>query len=113
MNHKKSGPIDRRTVLKTAGATGLMLATGAYALTARKRSAVVGVGARACMYTGAITEKFRDDKKIVAICDKNAGLAALADRTISATGASAQRACLMAKVVQASGSRQCHTPATA
>ena len=36
MNGKKSGPINLRTILKTAGATGLMLATGMYAITARK-----------------------------------------------------------------------------
>lgn len=96
MNERKSGPINRRTVLKAAGAAGLMLATGAYAATSRKRYAVVGVGSRARMYTGAITGKFRDGNEIVAVCDKNAGRAALAVRTISATGASQPRAYPMA-----------------
>ena len=81
----------RRTVLKAAGAAGMMLATGAvYGATAtgRKRYAVVGVGSRARMFTSAMTGKFRDTSEIVAICDKNAGRTALAVRKISETGAS-------------------------
>ena len=96
MSEKISAPIDRRSVLKAAAAAGLMLATGAHAATARKRYAVVGVGARARLYTGAITGKFREGTEIVAVCDKNAGRAALAVRTISRTGASAPRAYPMA-----------------
>ena len=46
MNDNDSGPIDRRSVLKAAGAASLMLATGAYAATPRKRYAIVGVGSR-------------------------------------------------------------------
>lgn len=53
MNENNSGLAGRRTGLKAAGAAGLTLATGAYGATARKRYAVVGVGSRARMFTGA------------------------------------------------------------
>jgi predicted dehydrogenase len=88
MNDKKLGPVDRRTVLKAAGAAGLMLATAAYGASARKRYAVVGVGSRARMYTRAVTGTYRDRCEIVAVCDRNAGRAALAVKRIAATGAS-------------------------
>ncbi|MBB3219792.1 Gfo/Idh/MocA family protein [Pseudoduganella umbonata] len=88
MSENNAGPTDRRTVLKAAGAAGIMLATSAFAATPRKRYAVVGVGSRARMFTGAITGKYRDGNEIVAICDSNPGRAALAVRTIAATGAS-------------------------
>ncbi len=87
MDDKTSGA--RRTVLKAAGAAGLMMATGAYGANApRKRYAVVGLGSRARMFTGAITGKYRDGNEIVAVCDKNVGRVALAVRKISETGAS-------------------------
>jgi predicted dehydrogenase len=92
MNEKESGGIDRRTVLKAAGAAGLMLATGAYGATSRKRYAVVGVGSRSRMYTNAITGKFRDGNEVVAVCDTNPGRAAYAVKKISETGASQPRA---------------------
>jgi predicted dehydrogenase len=88
MNDKSLGPMDRRTVLKVAGAAGLMLATGAYGADARKRYAVVGVGSRSRMYTRAVTGKYRDRNEIVAVCDRNAGRAALAVKRIAQTGAS-------------------------
>ena len=89
MNEKNVGGIDRRTVLKTAGAAGLALATGgAFAATARKRYAVVGVGSRARMFTNAMTGKFRDTSEVVAICDKNAGRLARAVKLVTETGAS-------------------------
>jgi predicted dehydrogenase len=88
MNDKKLGPVDRRAVLKAAGAAGLMLATGAYGAEARRRYAVVGVGSRSRMYTRAVTGKYRDRGEIVAVCDRNAGRAALAVKRIAETGAS-------------------------
>ncbi|TFW27317.1 Gfo/Idh/MocA family protein [Massilia horti] len=91
MSDKDFGLIDRRTVLKAAGAAGLMLATGAYAATSRKRYAVVGVGHRARMYMNAITGKYRDGNEIVAVCDTNPGRVARAVRRISETGASQPR----------------------
>lgn len=87
MNDETNGA--RRTVLKAAGAAGLMAATGAYGATApRKRYAVVGLGSRSRMFTGAITGKYRDGNEIVAVCDRNAGRLALAVRRIGETGAS-------------------------
>jgi predicted dehydrogenase len=91
MDGEKVHTVDRRTVLKAAGAAGLLLAGGgAYAAAAssRKRYAVIGVGSRARMFTNAITGPFRDGNEIVAVLDKNAGRAAYAVRNITATGAS-------------------------
>ena len=92
MSEKNGGGIDRRTVLKTAGAAGLLVATGAWAATPRKRYAVVGVGSRARMFTNAMTGKFRDTSEVVAVCDRNAGRLARAVKTIGETGASQPRA---------------------
>ncbi|CAN7258868.1 Gfo/Idh/MocA family oxidoreductase [Pseudoduganella sp. LjRoot289] len=91
MKEKGLAPINRRNLLKAAGAAGLMLATSAYGADARKRYAVVGVGSRARMFTGAITGKYKDGNEIVAVCDRNPGRAALAARKIAATGASQPR----------------------
>jgi predicted dehydrogenase len=91
MNDNDSGTFDRRTVLKAAGAAGMMLATSAFGATPRKRYAVVGVGSRARMYTNAITGKYRDGHEIVGICDSNAGRLALATRKVTESGASQPR----------------------
>jgi predicted dehydrogenase len=91
MSEEKSGGVDRRTVLKTAGAAGLMIATGAFAATPRKRYAVVGVGSRARMFTNAITGKFSATSEVVAVCDRNAGRLARAVKVITETGASQPR----------------------
>lgn len=88
MNDQDPVGLDRRTVLKSAGAVAVGLASTAYAAAPRKRFAVVGVGSRSRMYTHAITGKFRDSNEIVAVSDNNAGRAALAVKTIAATGAS-------------------------
>jgi len=96
MSDREQGGVDRRTVLKAAGA-GLVLAAGgaagqAHGAAARKRYAVVGVGSRSRMYTDAATGKYRDTSEIVAVCDNNAGRAALRARQVAATGATAPRA---------------------
>ena len=91
MNENDSGLLDRRTVLKAAGAAGLLLTTNSYGATSRKRYAVVGVGSRARMYTNAITGKYRDGHEVVAVCDTNAGRMGLAVKKIAATGASNPR----------------------
>ncbi|KQV90340.1 oxidoreductase [Massilia sp. Root351] len=95
MDEKGRGPMGRRTVLKAAGAAGLALAAGAgnvFAAEARKRYAVVGVGSRARMFTGAITGAYKERNEIVAVCDRNPGRAALAVRKISATGSGTPKA---------------------
>jgi predicted dehydrogenase len=96
MSDKTMGTVDRRTLLKAAGAAGIMAATSAVAATPRKRYAVVGLGSRARMYTGAITGKFKDNNEIVAVCDTNAGRLALAVRKLTETGSSAPRPYLAA-----------------
>jgi predicted dehydrogenase len=91
MDGEKVQTVDRRTVLKAAGAAGLLLASGgAYAAAAssRKRYAVIGVGSRSRMFTNAITGPFRDGNEVVAVLDKNAGRVSHAVRAITATGAS-------------------------
>jgi predicted dehydrogenase len=88
MNDQDPVGLDRRTVLKSAGAVAMGLASTAYAAAPRKRFAVVGVGSRSRMYTHAITCKFRDANEIVGVSDNNAGRAALAVKMIAATGAS-------------------------
>jgi predicted dehydrogenase len=92
MSDQDSGGLDRRTVLKSAGAVALGLASTAYAAPPRKRFAVVGVGSRSRMYTTAITGKFRDSNEVVGVSDNNAGRAALAVKTIAATGAGKPKA---------------------
>ena len=53
------GNQNRRSILKAAGAAGLMMAGGVHAhaatATARRRYAVVGVGSRSRMYLDAAT----------------------------------------------------------
>src|SRR5687768_2943126 len=80
--------VDRRTVLKSAGAAALALATSSYAAAPRRRIALVGTGSRARMFTTAITEKYRDANELVGVSDTNAGRLELAAKTIAATGAS-------------------------
>lgn len=95
MNEENGGLINRRSVLKTAGAAGLLLASGgafAAAASSRKRYAVVGVGSRARMFTNAMTGKFSDRAEVVAICDKNAGRLARAVKIVSDTGTSQPKA---------------------
>ncbi|GFE81815.1 dehydrogenase [Steroidobacter agaridevorans] len=92
MNDQDPVGLDRRTVLKSAGAVALGMASTAYAAAPRKRFAVVGVGSRSRMYTHAITGKFRDSNEVVGVSDNNAGRAALAVKTIAATGASKPKA---------------------
>ena len=91
MEHEKVNTISRRTMLKAAGAVGLMASTTAIAATPRKRYAVVGLGSRARMYTRAITGKYKDGSDIVAVCDSNAGRLELAVKKLAATGSSAPR----------------------
>jgi predicted dehydrogenase len=88
VNNKESIGVDRRTAIKAAGAAGLMLATAAYGMDARKRYAIVGVGSRNRMYINAITGKYRDGHDIVGVCDRNAGRLELAANRIVAAGAS-------------------------
>ena len=86
-------PLDRRTVLKSAGGlAALGLASSVYAATApRRRYAIVGVGSRSRMYQTAITRTFPANNELVAVCDTNPGRLALAAKTAVAAGGRAPR----------------------
>jgi len=92
MNEQDPVGLDRRTVLKSAGAVAIGLASTSYAAAPRKRYAVVGAGSRSRMFTQAITGRFRDSSEVVGVSDNNAGRTALAVKTIAATGASKPKA---------------------
>src|SRR5688572_18364703 len=92
MSEKEISGVDRRTLIKSAGAVALGIASHAYSAAPRRRFAHVGLGSRARMYMTAITGKFRDGNELVAICDSNEGRAALAAKTVAATGASKPQA---------------------
>jgi predicted dehydrogenase len=86
MSDETSG-IDRRAVLKSAGAVAVGLATTvAYGAARRKRFAVIGLGSRARLYTSALSGKYRDGNELVALIDSNRGRLALAAQTIAASG---------------------------
>ena len=92
MSEKETPGVDRRTLIKSAGAVALGIASHAYSAAPRRRFAHVGLGSRARMYMTAITGKFRDGNELVAVCDSNEGRAALAAKTVAATGASKPQA---------------------
>ena len=52
----------------------------------KKRYAQVGIGGRSGMYTGAITETYKDIAKLVALCDINPGRMALRNRDLERKG---------------------------
>jgi predicted dehydrogenase len=70
-----SDSIDRRTLLKAAGAATVGLATVSNVAAAgrRRRFVNVGVGSRSRMYLTAITKTFAENNELVGICDKNPG----------------------------------------
>src|SRR3954468_19091716 len=68
-----SDPIDRRTVLKVAGAATVSLAANGYAAGQRRKYVNVGVGSRSRMYLTAITKTFAANNELVGVCDTNAG----------------------------------------
>ena len=65
--------IDRRSLLKTAGAAAVGLSAIAQAAATRRRYVNVGVGSRSRMYLTAITKTFAKDNELVAVCDTNPG----------------------------------------
>jgi len=65
--------IDRRALLKTAGAAAVGFSTLAQAAAGRRKYANVGVGSRSRMYLTAITKTFAKDNELVAVCDTNPG----------------------------------------
>ena len=65
--------IDRRALLKTAGAAAVGLSSIAQAAAGRRRYVNVGVGSRSRMYLTAITKTFASGNELVGICDTNPG----------------------------------------
>jgi len=65
--------IDRRALLKTAGAAAVGLSVIAQAAAGKRKYVNVGVGSRSRMYLTAITKTFAKDNELVAICDTNPG----------------------------------------
>jgi predicted dehydrogenase len=93
-------PIDRRTFVKSFSAAGLGLALGAAGSVSaqtqptsqvttgpRKRYAIVGVGVRSGMYSGAIHGNYKDYAELVGICDSNPGRMAVWQRRFEERGA--------------------------
>lgn len=85
--HEPAG-IDRRTLIKTAGAAAALglAAPIAVAASEPRRFAVVGVGSRSRMFTGAIASRFSGSNAVVALCDTNAGRLAVAAKAIGSRG---------------------------
>ena len=65
--------IDRRSLLKTAGAAAVGFSAIAQAAAGRRKYVNVGVGSRSRMYLTAITKTFAKDNELVAVCDTNPG----------------------------------------
>jgi predicted dehydrogenase len=79
--------IDRRTLLKSAGGAALGLASLGHAAARRRRFAIVGQGSRSRLYLKALTERFRENNELVALCDSNPGRLELAGKAATAAGA--------------------------
>ena len=65
--------LDRRALLKTAGAAAVGLSVIAQAAAPKRKYVNVGVGSRSRMYLTAITKSFAKDNELVGICDTNPG----------------------------------------
>jgi predicted dehydrogenase len=78
--------IDRRVLLKTAGAAAVGLSTMSYAAAGRRKYANIGVGSRSRMYLTAITKTFAANNDLVAICDVNPGRLDVAEKFAAANG---------------------------
>src|SRR5215213_5826077 len=83
--------LDRRSMLKTAGATAVGLSTIARAAAGRRKYVNVGVGSRSRMYLTAITKTFAVGNELVGICDVNAGRLDVAGRFVAPNGANPKK----------------------
>jgi predicted dehydrogenase len=84
--------VDRRQFVKTLSAAGLALGAAPGLLAAavtgrRKRYAIVGLGSRYRMYHDAIEKNYREHAELVALCDKNPGRLARAQKRSGENGA--------------------------
>jgi predicted dehydrogenase len=78
--------IDRRVLLKSAGAAAVGLSAIAQAAAGRRRYVNVGVGSRSRMYLTAITKTFAKENELVAICDTNPGRMDVALKFVAPNG---------------------------
>jgi predicted dehydrogenase len=78
--------IDRRALLKSAGAAAVGLSAIAQAAGTRRKYANVGVGSRSRMYLTALTQTFADNNELVAVCDVNPGRLDTAERFVAPNG---------------------------
>jgi predicted dehydrogenase len=83
--------VQRRTLIKSAGALAVGLAAVTQADTPRRRFAQVGTGARARLYLDALSGKFGEANELVALCDSNPGRLALAAKLVSQRGTQAPK----------------------
>src|SRR5688572_360714 len=65
--------IDRRALLKGAGAAAVGLSAIAQAAAGRRKYVIVGMGSRSRMYMTAITKTFPANNELVGVCDTNPG----------------------------------------
>ncbi len=75
------------TAADTPAAKPAAAATPASAPSSRKRFAIVGNGGRSRMFQEAIQNTYKDHAELVAVCDKNPGRLALAQKRSEAAGA--------------------------
>ena len=88
--------IDRRSLLKTAGAAAVGFSAIAQAAAGRRKYVNVGVGSRSRMYLTAITKTFAKDNELVAVCDTNPGRMDTALKFVASNGGKAPKKYLAA-----------------
>jgi predicted dehydrogenase len=94
-NRPTPAGVARRDFMKTLSAAGLALGAAPSLLAAaagrRKRYAIVGLGSRYRMYHDAIEKTYAEHAELVALCDKNPGRLALAQKRSGENGAPVPR----------------------
>ena len=100
MEDRTKGALDRRSMLKAAGAGGAALLAAPAAAEAlgagKKRHVIVGTGHRARAYQDALWGKHKARNELVALSDTNPGRLAYAARRAAAAGAPAPKVYLAA-----------------
>jgi predicted dehydrogenase len=91
MSEGSNHTIDRRGLLQSAGGIALGIAGLGYAAARRRRFVNVGVGSRSRMYLTALTQTFKENNELVAVCDTNPGRLEVAAKIAAAAGTKAQR----------------------
>lgn len=101
MEETMKAALDRRSMLKAAGAGGAALLAapaGAEVMgLEKKRHVIIGTGHRARVYQDALWGKHKDRNALVALCDTNPGRLAFTARRAAAAGAPAPKVYLAAE----------------